>query len=490
MKTLIFVPTYNEKDNAPRLCDELMALELDADLLFLDDNSPDGTGKLLDDISAKNPRLNVIHRSGKLGIGSAHYDGIKWAYKNGYQTLITMDADYTHRPDDVARLFSFAHKSDVVIASRHLSANSLPGWNWIRKLLTKAGHLLTKSLLGMSYDATGALRLYRLDKIPQEAFELVHSKGYSFFFESLFILFRNNFKIIEIPIELPARTYGSSKMDFKEVLRSVSLLFKTFFTNLISSDRYQIVKPLSEYQIDRKHYDPQGWDDYWLAKKTGWSFVYDIIAVLYRKILIRPSLNHFITKTYPAGAKLLHAGSGGGQVDVDIRKHANIMPLDISVNALNWYRRVNGGCDVIHGSIFEIPVADASFDGVYNLGVMEHFTEDEIVRIFKEFARVIRPKGKIVIFWPPEFGLSVNFFKILKVFASIFMGKKDAKFHPDEITRARSREHVADLLRQGGFAIEEYYFGARDMFTQVMLVASKVDPLSADSKLTNPKQAA
>jgi dolichol-phosphate mannosyltransferase len=480
LKTLLFIPTYNEKDNAPKLCEELLALNLPIDILFIDDNSPDGTGRILDEIAAKNPSVKVAHRAGKQGIGSAHYYGITYAYENGYQILMSMDADFTHRPEYIVKLLALKGAAEVVIASRYMQDNSLPGWNFLRRLLTRTGHVLTSILLRMNYDATGALRLYRIDRIPKQAFDIVDSKGYSFFFESLYVLFRNGYKIHEFPIELPARTYGSSKMDLKEVFKSVRLLFKTFFQSIISPSKYKVSKPLKNEEIDTRQHDPQGWDAYWNQKKSGWSVVYDLVADIYRKLLIRPSLNYFIRKTFKKGDKLLHAGCGGGQVDSQIRNYAEILPLDISVNALNWYRRVNGDCQVIHGSIFEIPLPDQSLDGIYNLGVMEHFTEDEIGGILKEFRRTLKPEGKILLFWPPEFGVSVSFFKGLKSILGFF-GKKDAKFHPDEITRVRSKEHVVGLLNKAGFSMYEYYFGIKDMYTQAMIVAGKSKVTANDS---------
>lgn len=478
MKALLFIPTYNERENAPRLCEELLKLGLPIDIMFIDDNSPDGTGKILDEISAVNPSISVIHREGKQGIGSAHQFGIKWAYEHNYAVVMSMDADFTHRPEHVRTLLKLAETTDVAVGSRYMTENSLPGWNLLRRCLTQTGHALTTLLLHMPYDATGALRMYRIDRIPHSAFQIVESKGYSFFFESLYVLFKNGFKIHEFPIDLPARTYGSSKLDFREVRRSVDLLFKTYFQSIINPSQFNIGTPLAENEINREHYDPQGWDQYWEVKKSGWSFIYDLVANIYRKLLIRPSLNHFIKKTFKPGDKLLHAGCGGGQVDSEIRQYADILPLDISVNALNWYRRVNGDCKVVHGSIFQIPLADSSIDGIYNLGVMEHFTEEEIGRILNEFKRVIKPDGRILLFWPPEFGLSVSFFKVLKKALGVF-GRKDAKFHPDEITRVRSRQHVEELLRKSGFAMPGYYFGPKDLYTQAMIVGEKVVSESA-----------
>lgn len=216
----------------------------------------------------------------------------------------------------------------------------------------------------------------------------------------------------------------------------------------------------------------KSWDLYWSSKKTR--ILYDIIAEIYRRVLIRPSLNHFIKKYFKKGEVVLHAGCGSGQVDANIREHIKITALDISPNALEIYKRENGAnANTIQGSIFSIPLADQSVNGVYNLGVMEHFYEDDIAKILKEFYRVTTVDGKLVLFWPPEFGLSVLFFKMLKwIFAKVFRNP-DIQFHPDEVCRVKSREHVENILNAAGFKIEEYYFGLRDFFTYSVIVASK-----------------
>ncbi len=242
MKLLVAVPTYNERDNAPQLIKEIDALKLDADLLFVDDNSPDGTGIILNQLKNSYPRLNVMHRSDKQGIGSAHLAAITWAYDNGYDSIITMDCDFTHPPESLPILLAAAQGYDIVVASRYLKQNSLVGWNLYRKTLTRCGHFLTRLLLKMPYDATGGLRFYRLSSVPSYAWDIVSSKGYGFFFESLYIFFLNGFKINQIPINLHARTYGSSKMDSLEISRSLKLLFKLFMETLLNRRRFDIAK--------------------------------------------------------------------------------------------------------------------------------------------------------------------------------------------------------------------------------------------------------
>lgn len=234
----------------------------------------------------------------------------------------------------------------------------------------------------------------------------------------------------------------------------------------MKSEQMSDMSSSSDLLVDR-----QGWNDYWSGKKKSGGIVYDIIAEFYRKVLIRPLLNRFIRQTFAKGASVLHAGCGSGQVDRDIRNDIAITALDISQNALEIYRRENGDrCRLLHGSIFSIPLPDSSMDGVYNLGVMEHFSEEDIGQILAEFKRVLRPHGQMVIFWPPEFGVSVLFFKALK-FGLKVLTRRDFKFHPDEICRVRSREHVTRIFEAAGCRVKEYYFGPRDLFTYSVIVA-------------------
>lgn len=139
---LIIIPTYNESDNITNLIINLQYIE-GTHLLFIDDSSPDGTGEILDNLKQKYKNIDVIHRNGKLGIGSAHKDALKWARRNGWINVITMDADMTHSPSDVRKLIELKNKSSIIVCSRWLSKNSLPNWSIYRKLMTKLGHLLT-----------------------------------------------------------------------------------------------------------------------------------------------------------------------------------------------------------------------------------------------------------------------------------------------------------------------------------------------------------
>jgi dolichol-phosphate mannosyltransferase len=473
MRTVVFIPTYNERENVERLFLEITALGLGLDILFMDDNSPDGTGQILDDLAVSNSHLTVLHRQGKLGIGSAHREGIRWAYEHGYEFLITMDCDFTHSPQTILALLKEKDKADIVVGSRYMLKDSLEGWNLFRCILTKLGHILTVVFLKLPYDATGALRLYRLQRIPPSLFDRVRSQGYSFLYESLFILNYNKFRILEIPIKLPARTYGHSKMRLVDAWQSFRRLLVLFFHRLFNRKRFEVQWPLTSPLKDTSTAQEE-WEEYWAKKNSVGGGLYDVIAAFYRMVIIRPALNYFIREYFKPGEEVLHAGCGGGQVDKDIGSYIRITAMDHSVNALNSYRKVNGaGSSVVLGSIFKIPVADHSFDGVYNLGVMEHFSEEDIHHILLEFRRILKPGGRVVLFWPPEFGCSVVFLEgVRRIFSWVL--RKDIKIHPDEITRIRCREHVEGMVRRAGFDMVFYYFGPRDLFTQCVVVIEPV----------------
>jgi len=470
-RTLIFIPTYNERENVESMAAQILAQGLDADLLFLDDRSPDGTGEVLDSLAARDPRVRVIHRAGKLGVGSAHLHGIRWAYDHGYETLITMDCDFTHSPQDLGRMLEAACEHDVTVGSRYLRAGSLPGWNLLRRFLTRFGHFLTRHLLKFDYDATGAFRIYRLSRIPRDVFGLVTSMGYAFFFESLFLLHRNGCSIGEVPIILPARTYGHSKMSFWEPYRSLKQVCALFLASTLHPAQFRLTEPLE--RIDPDLVDPQGWNEYWERKKRKSGFAYEVAATLYRILVLRRRLNAVMRRHFAAGARLLHAGCGSGQVDEDLQHVMRITAVDVSVPALRMYKQNNPRAQrVVHASVFALPFEDGAFDGAYNLGVVEHFAEPDITRILAELRRVLRAEGKIVLFWPHARATSVWFLKGVHFLLNRVL-RKNVRLHPPEISLLRSRSQAERLLRAAQLELLDYRFGPADGFVQAVVVARR-----------------
>lgn len=440
----------------------------DTVILFIDDNSPDGTGRKLDEIAREDKRTAVIHRAGKMGIGSAHSDAINWAYDRGYKRLVSMDCDLAHSPAYLNQFLDADPGFAVVTGSRFKQIDSLKEWNPYRKFLTNLGHYLTRVCLGMPYDATGAFRRYDLSQIPRTFLFKIDSKGYSFFFESLHVLYANGYAIHEIPIELPARTYGASKMRFRDVIGGFKDLIKQTF-----KARFRKTKILMTSEQDNS---PVSWDDYWDTKQqSGQKRSYDFVARIYRQHLIKPCLNHFLQKYFKRGAKILHAGCGSGACDEDVVKIYDIVACDFSDQALKVYQENNGDCaKLVKSDLLDLHVPDAPFDGLYNLGVMEHFDWPEIETLLGNFRRTIKPDGLIVLFWPPEYGLSVRILGAIHFLLNDVLGKA-TQLHPPEPSKIASRRQASDLLARNGFSLVEYYFGPRDMFTHAVVIARRND---------------
>jgi ubiquinone/menaquinone biosynthesis C-methylase UbiE len=225
--------------------------------------------------------------------------------------------------------------------------------------------------------------------------------------------------------------------------------------------------------MEKEEVVKKDWDEYWSRQGTSTSEAYNFFANFYRNRIIKPFLNHFIFRHFPKGANLLHAGCGSGMVDKDVLKQYQVTALDISPEALEIYKRINQGAHAITlGNIFSLPFSNDSFDGIYNLGVMEHFTEDEIRQVLIEFKRVLKVKGKIILLIPPVFGLTVQVLDIAHFVLNRIL-RKNVKLHPDEITRVRSQKHIRRLIEESGFKFIEYYFGHKDAFTQIVIVGEK-----------------
>jgi SAM-dependent methyltransferase len=220
--------------------------------------------------------------------------------------------------------------------------------------------------------------------------------------------------------------------------------------------------------------EEQEWDKYWTKKKTTSQTLYRTVAKLYRDLIIKRALNFFINNEFKSGAKLLHAGSGAGQVDEDLVIRFNITALDISAEALKLYKLRNGSkAKTLKASIFAIPTKASAFDGIYNLGVMEHFTREEDEKILQELRRVLKPNGKIVLFWPPKYGPTVLFLNSTHFILNNIL-KRNIRLHPEEISLVDSKKQVEQILKKTGFKLQKFYFGPKDLFTHCIIVAKKV----------------
>lgn len=223
--TLLIIPTYNEAGNLQRLVEEIQRLQLGVDLLVVDDHSPDGTGALADALAARLP-VAVIHRDKKLGIGSAHKAGFQYAMDQGYAYVMTMDADFSHSPDYLRPMRALAASADLVIGSRYVQGGGFDRFGLHRLLLTKTVHWLTQSLLGLPYDCTGGLRLYRVAVLQTLDLGRISSDGHALLFELVYRIKQRGGVIREYPITIQSRREGRSKVSVSELLRAAISLIR------------------------------------------------------------------------------------------------------------------------------------------------------------------------------------------------------------------------------------------------------------------------
>tara|TARA_Y100000389_G_scaffold193421_1_gene222174 strand:+ start:144 stop:839 length:696 start_codon:yes stop_codon:yes gene_type:complete len=228
MKILIAIPTYNEFGNINNLIESITSETTNLDILFIDDNSSDGTLQLINNHIKKNNNIKLILNNKKMGVGSAHIDAINFAYKHNYEILITMDADFTHHPSYINSMIESMGDNHLVIGSRHEKKNSIKSWPLFRKILTQLAYFFTKNLLKINFDATSGFRLYNLKRIRSNIFDNIKSKGYSFFIETSF-KFSTILNVKTLPIEMPIRFAEKSKMKIYDMITTVLLMLKLLF---------------------------------------------------------------------------------------------------------------------------------------------------------------------------------------------------------------------------------------------------------------------
>lgn len=230
MKILIVIPTYNEIENIGRLIDEIFSLQDKFDILVVDDNSPDGTGALVEDMARTDKRLHIIHRKGKLGLGSAYIEGFKFSISNGYDYVFTMDADFSHGPEYIPHLFDRIRDADVTIGSRYVKDGSIHGWPLWRRILSISSNSIAKIILGLSIkDCTSGFRCYGNRVLSDIGLGTIRSNGYSFLIEILYRCLTKGYVVVEVPIRFIDRKHGASKISKIEIWKAVETLIRLKF---------------------------------------------------------------------------------------------------------------------------------------------------------------------------------------------------------------------------------------------------------------------
>jgi dolichol-phosphate mannosyltransferase len=231
-RTLIVVPTYNERENLPSLAQRLLALPVTVDLLVVDDNSPDGTGAVADELAAKHPPVHVLHRAEKKGLGRAYISGFKWALERDYEFVFEMDGDFSHNPDDIPLFLEAARGADLVLGSRYVNGIRIINWPLSRLMLSKGAAKYVKLITGMPFtDPTGGYKCFRRHALQAIKLDAVESNGYSFQIEMTHKLWRQGMRIVEVPIIFTDRFQGRSKMSKKIVREALWMVWRLWFQN-------------------------------------------------------------------------------------------------------------------------------------------------------------------------------------------------------------------------------------------------------------------
>jgi len=231
LRTLVIVPTYNERENIERLCDAILSQGRGIEVLVVDDNSPDGTAELARRMGQRTGRVHLLSRPGKLGLGTATIAGYRWALERGYERVITIDADFSHPPEAIPAMLEASLESDVVIGSRYVPGGGHKDWPRRRVLLSSISNLVARTALRLKpADCTGAFRCMRRSVLERIAFENIVAKGYSFQEEMLWHCAGRGFTFAEVPILFVDRQRGRSKINFREVYGGVATVLRLMFT--------------------------------------------------------------------------------------------------------------------------------------------------------------------------------------------------------------------------------------------------------------------
>ena len=227
-RALVIVPTFNERENIRRLVSSVLAQDERLEVLVVDDGSPDGTGAIVDEMAAADPRVNVLHRARKLGLGTAYLAGFAWALEQGYDFVFEMDADFSHDPAHLPQFLSAIESADLVLGSRYRDGKvTVVNWPIGRLLLSYFANVYARWVTGLDlFDATGGFKCFRRKVLERIDLKDVRSNGYAFQIEMSFRAWRHGFRIVEIPIVFHDRTEGESKMSGNIVREAVFMVWR------------------------------------------------------------------------------------------------------------------------------------------------------------------------------------------------------------------------------------------------------------------------
>ena len=352
MKVFVIIPTYNEKENIGGLTGRILALPIAAEVVVVDDNSPDGTGALLDSLKATERRLHVIHRAGKLGLGTAHVAGLKYAIEHNADFAVTMDADFSHDPSYIPALVQTAQKFDLSIGSRYVDGGGAENSPFHRRLLSRAANMFAKAALGLkTSDCTAGFRCYKVQTLKTADLEGIFSNGYSFLIEMLYRLQRLGFSVGEIPIRFIDRELGASKISRNEIFKALYTVIRLAWTR---------VNPLNQLRM------------------------------------------FFHKGRY---AKVTAMLGSGKTLDIGCGRPCECMPDQSFLRFLARpdavgldLKDVKGPYGFFRGSVTAMPFRAGELDNVVAMEILEHITD--VPAALTEIKRVLKPGGVLIMSTP------------------------------------------------------------------------------------------
>jgi len=440
-RILVFTATYNEVDNIENLIGEIFHYLPKAEILVVDDASPDGTGDLLDRLAGRNDRIHVLHRPSKLGLGSAHLLAMKFALHKEYDYLVTMDADFSHHPRYLPTLIDLQEQNEFVIGSRYIEGGKCD-YGFVRTLISKTANGLARHLLGIpTHEATTSYRCFSRKLLQEMDIDSIWSDGYSFFMESLFVVKRSTDKLGEFPIHFEDRRAGTSKISKREIFKAIYNISRLFYNRLfvlpfgkrqirknnndfqmVCENCYSIYKTelfpakvadkvdASAYQCTSTGHQSHGR----ILKCLNCGLVYnesrhppEEILNMYSEVKDETYLENLdsrfqtfrhnfkkVRRYLPSSGRLLDIGSYCG-VSLKVARELGFEPLGVEPS--KWavqYCRDNLDENIIQGTLKDLPSEADSFDVITMWDVLEHMTHpiDELVEVKSR----LKPDGVFV----------------------------------------------------------------------------------------------
>jgi len=465
MKITVVIAAYNEPENIGLLTARLIAVLDDVyhsqwELIYVIDGT-DGTLAAAQSFAARRPEIRILHNPYPRGLGSAFRKGFE-AIAADTTIVVTMDADLNHQPEEIPKLVRalFGRGADIVVGSRKVSGSVTEGAPFWKRALSDMVNRLMRRMMRMPVsDQTSGYRAYRYEALRRIPF---YNTGFAFLPEILMRAHSVGLRIVEEPIQFVFRTVGESKMKLLPTALS-------YFSLLASSLSWR-----SPPNGSPQTFGGREWDRHWLSLGNGRSrSLFGLGSSAVRRFIFQPAVRFFLDKYFSAEGIFFEMGCGTGESSAAVpRRSRHFVGLDFSAVALAQSRIAGPFDSRVCADICRLPLQPASIDGIWNLGVMEHFSTPELMQALREFRGVLKPGGIVVLFWPAEANASRWVLAPVEWLRSAIAGKQ-FRFFPDEISRLKSRGEGADILKSAGFDPLEVDFSIRTFFIHMVVIGRK-----------------